>query len=189
MPKETERGLDVEFINHVRDLAKKGETAKKEGYSKLGLELSNENDLGLEDMFDDLFLEESQNPSEAHSLYYSIQGIMKSILPIGDQFKSLRKEVYEEKNIYINRGNKRDEEGIRGSDGRMGYLHHLRVALRIVKEWGINNGNSWDLYCTFRKLNEELGYHEQKYFGDKKIENEIGEMFSNAWKYHNAAEG
>lgn len=70
----------------------------------------------------------------------------------------------------------------------MDFLHHLRVSLRIVKEWSTKSKNSWDLYCVFRKLNEELGYHNKKYFSEKKFENKITDMFGKAWKYHNVSD-
>mgnify|MGYP006434169147 CR=1 FL=1 len=186
--KETDRELDESFIQEIRELARKGEKAKKEEDQQLEIEPQDEDDLELEDMIAESVLEETQNPDEAHSLYYSIRESMKAHLPRGEQFKDLRDQVYEEKNIYINRGNKKDEAGIRGSDGRMSYLHHLRVALRIVKEWATKSSNSWDLYCVFRKLNEKLGYHNKNFFSDEEFDNEISDMFGNAWKYHNAIE-
>lgn len=184
MSNKTKPKLEESFIDHVRKLAQKGEKSKSSQqpiFDSLDDEFNES-----KDVFSDSFLKEIQNPSESHSLYYSTRSTMRKELPHGKQYEELRKVIYEEKNIYINGGKKLNEDGIRGSDGRMAYLHNLRVTLSVVQEWLRNGGNSWDLYCIFRLLNEKLGYHEEKYFPNDDFNIQIKDMFGNAWKHHNA---
>jgi len=81
--------------------------------------------------------------------------------------KKLRDYIYYEKSLFLNRGQDKDEYGIRGSDERMTYIDNfLQVALEKVYEWVRTGANPFDLYMSFYSLNEEKGYHK------KKIENQ-----------------
>jgi len=82
-------------------------------------------------------------------------------LPKGKDFEDVRRIVYDEKNILINRGAKKDEKGIRGSDGRMAYLEDLEEAIKIVAEWTGKKGTPAELFMGFWDKNEELGYGHQ----------------------------
>ncbi len=57
---------------------------------------------------------------------------MKDALPKGKENEDVRRIIYDEKNILINRGAKKDDKGIRGSDGRMAYVEDLEKAIEIV---------------------------------------------------------
>ena len=72
-----------------------------------------------------------------------------------------RHTVYDEKNVLINRGAKKDEKGIRGSDGRMAYTEDLEEAIKIVAEWTSRKGTLAELFMSFWDKNEELGYGHQ----------------------------
>jgi hypothetical protein len=61
----------------------------------------------------------------------------------------------------INRGAKKDEKGIRGSDGRMAYVEDLEKAIEIVANWITKKGTSAELFMEFWDKNEELGYGHQ----------------------------
>lgn len=69
--------------------------------------MPDEDDIEIDDVIAESVLEETQIPDEAHILYYSLREGMKANLPQDEQFEKLRKQIYEEKNIYINRGNKK----------------------------------------------------------------------------------
>jgi hypothetical protein len=184
---DAQRELDDEFVQHVKKLSEKGERMKEEG-DQLGLGVPDEQDVQMEDALSESVLEETQNPDEAHDLYYSIQQLLQSSLPQGQQFDDLRDAVYEEKNIYLTGGEKKDEQGIRGADSRQGYLHHLRVMLRIVKEWSRRDASPFDLWSVLRKINEDLDYHDTDYFSDREAEEKVESLFSQAIEYHRAAE-
>lgn len=103
------------------------------------------------------------DPVKKHEVYY--QGIQKLLideLPKGAAWKEARNLIYEEKNILINRGNKKNELGVRGSDGRMAYIPDLEMALNIITEWMLERGTPFQLYTKFREKNVEMGYHDQK---------------------------
>jgi len=184
---DTQRELDEEFVQHVKKLSEKGERRKEEG-EQLGLGVPDEEDIEMEDALSESVLEETQNPDEAHDLYYSIQQLLQRSLPQGQQYDDLRDAVYEEKNIYLTGGEKKDEQGIRGADSRQGYLHHLRVMLKIVKEWSRRGASPFDLWSVLRKINEDLDYHDTDYFSDREAEEKVESLFSRAIEYHRAAE-
>ena len=184
---DTRRELDEEFVQHVKELSEKGERMKEEG-KQLSLGVPDEEDIEMEDALSESVLEETQNPDEAHELYYSIQPLLRQSLPQGDQYEDLREAIYEEKNIYLTGGEKKDEQGIRGSDSRQGYLHHLRVMLKIVKEWSRRGASPFDLWSVLRKVNEDLGYHDTDYFSDREAEEKVESLFSRAIEYHRGAE-
>lgn len=145
-----------------RDLIRKL-SAKADQAGKAGRQLA----LGKPSDFDQQIeaevakeLTDVQNPDESHRIYYTIQSLLKAGLPGGPANAELRDYVYEEKNIYLNRGKKKDASGIRGSDGRMGYLPHLRAALGIAREWSAAGGTAFDVFLDFRLLNEKLGYRK-----------------------------
>ena len=86
---------------------------------------------------------------------------MKDNLPRGKENEDSRRIIYDEKNVLINRGAKKDEKGIRGSDGRMAYIEDLERAIEIVAEWITKKGSPADLFMSFWDKNEELGYGHQ----------------------------
>lgn len=103
------------------------------------------------------------NPDESHKIYYQIQSILKSNLPIGTDnvTKSLRAIIREEKNIFLNRGKFKDANGVRHSDGRMTFIEpFLSEALKICLVWVSTGAQPYDLYEKFLDKNKELGYYD-----------------------------
>jgi len=102
------------------------------------------------------------DPVEKFQLYYhGLSRLLKDNLPKGKENESARRIIYDEKNILINRGAKKNEKGIRGSDGRMAYIEDLEMAIEIVADWLVKKGSSVDLFMAFWDKNEELGYGHQ----------------------------
>lgn len=102
------------------------------------------------------------DPVEKFQLYYKgLHKLLKDFLPKGKKNEEARRLIYDEKNVLINRGAKKDEKGIRGSDGRMAYLEDLEMAIRIVANWISTKGTYYDLYQAFWDKNEELNYGHQ----------------------------
>jgi len=102
------------------------------------------------------------DPVEKFQLYYKgLHKMLKDFLPKGIQNEEARRLIYDEKNVLINRGAKKDEKGIRGSDGRMAYIEDLELAIKIVANWITNKGSLYDLYRAFWDKNEELKYGHQ----------------------------
>lgn len=153
---QTERGLRPDFEAEVRRLQEKAEESRRTG-RQLGLGVPDE-EAASEDIADADLLKDVQDPEEAHSLYYSIQRELKNNLPAGKENEELRRFVYDEKNIYLNRGKELDASGIRGSDGRQAFLSHLRSALIAVKRWAAEGGTAYDAYIMFRDMNKEAGF-------------------------------
>lgn len=151
--------LDADFLRMVREMSDEAEASKKEG-RQLGLGLSD--DEGASDTPPDLSAADLQNPDLSHRLYYAVRKLLIDHLPPGKENEDLRRYVYDERNLYINRGKDLDERGIRGSDGRMGYIPHLKQALKTVKEWVARGGSSFDIFEAFWTMNERLGYHKKR---------------------------
>jgi len=102
------------------------------------------------------------DPAEKFQLYYKgLTKLLKDNLPKGKENESARRIVYDEKNILINRGAKKNDKGIRGSDGRMAYIEDLEMAIEIVADWLTKKGSVVDLFMAFWNKNEELGYEHQ----------------------------
>jgi len=123
-------------------------------------------DLGDEDVdnnFSDSVLQGTADPDRAHRLYYTMRRMMIDNLPKGRKNLKLRRYVYDEKSIFLNRGKDKDENGIRGSDERMTYIDNfLQVGFNIVVNWVKEGANPFDLYMAFWNLNEGKGYHKEK---------------------------
>ncbi|MCF6332127.1 MAG: hypothetical protein L3J11_02490 [Draconibacterium sp.] len=106
--------------------------------------------------------QEIDDPVQKFQLYYKgLNSLLRENLPKGKENEQVRRIVYDKKNVLINRGAKKDERGIRGSDGRMAYIEDLEFAIKIVSDWISHKGSSTELFMDFWDKNEELGYGHQ----------------------------
>ena len=105
------------------------------------------------------------NPDEKYNIYYKgIRKILMQYLPKGDEFKEARQIIYDEKNIFLNSGKKKsDNEGIRGSDGRMTFQSKMNDMLDLILKWVSESQNPFTLYNWLFALNEENGYGHEQY--------------------------
>jgi len=104
-----------------------------------------------------------ENPEKKYDIYYKgIQKLLIKHLPKGLKNKPARKFIYEEKNTYLTRGKRINELGIRGADGRMGYISDADEVLKIVMSWILSNGTMVELFTTLRNLNISKGYGTSK---------------------------
>lgn len=145
-----------DVIEDIRRLQEQAEKNRVDG-KQLELEMSPEGETD-EDALDDNALEDIQDPQKAYDLYYAIRRELMEGLPSGEENKELRQFVYDEKDLYLNRGKEKDEDGIRGSDGRQALLSHLTTALTATREWRQRDGNAVDIYKVFEEMNKEAGY-------------------------------
>jgi len=151
-----ERKLSKEDIERL-EILQKSETIKGE---QLLLNLDAE--LVIENEVEKLLGQQIDDPVTKFQLYYNgLNRLLIDNLPKGKNFDDVRKIVYDEKNILINRGAKKDSKGIRGSDGRMAYLSDLEEAIKIAANWASNKGTPAQLFMDFWDKNEELGYGHQ----------------------------
>lgn len=122
-----------------------------------------EDDIDTETSAEKEMLNITANPEKSHRLYYTMMAILKTNLPKGPENEKLRRFVYEEKSLFLNRGAVKDERGIKGSDERMAYIPmYLKKALDKVTEWASGDANPFDIYMTFKQMNEELGFYNKK---------------------------
>ncbi|MEI7677345.1 MAG: hypothetical protein WCJ03_11240 [Bacteroidales bacterium] len=129
-----------------------------------GEQLSINLDSGLvvENEAEALMSKKIDDPVEKFQLYYNgLRKMLLDFLPKGIDHEQARNMIYDEKNILINRGAKKNEKGLRGSDGRMAHLDDLEMAIQIVALWIAKKGSYWDLYKAFWNKNEEIGYGHQ----------------------------
>ncbi len=153
----TERNLSKEDMESL-ELLKKSEEIKGEQLS-----INFDNELFIENEAEKLLGEKIDDPVQKFQLYYNgLSKLLKDRLPKGKDFEQIRRIVYDEKNILINRGAKKDERGIRGSDGRMAFIEDLEVALKIVADWTSKKGTPVELFTAFWDKNEKLGYGHQE---------------------------
>lgn len=151
-----ERKLSKEDLERF-EILQKSEEIKGE---QLSINLDSE--IIVENYAEQLLGQRIDDPVQKFQLYYhGLSKLLKDNLPKGKESEDVRRIVYDEKNILINRGAKKDEKGIRGSDGRMAYLEDLEEAIKIVAEWTGRKGTSAELFIAFWDKNEELGYGHQ----------------------------
>jgi hypothetical protein len=126
------------------------------------LSINIDSELTIENQAVKLLGQTIDDPVEKFQLYYhGLTKLLKDNLPKGKENEQVRRIVYDEKNVLINRGAKKDEKGIRGSDGRMAYLEDLEFAIQIVADWISKKGSPSELYMAFWDKNEELEYGHQ----------------------------
>lgn len=151
-----ERKLSKEDLERL-EILQKAEEVKGE---QLTLNLDSE--LAIENEAEKLLGKKIDDPVTKFQLYYQgLTKLLKDNLPKGKENEDVRRVIYDEKNILINRGAKKDEKGIRGSDGRMAYLEDLETAIKIVADWTSRKSSPTELFMAFWDKNEELGYGHQ----------------------------
>lgn len=150
------RELSKEDIERL-ELLQKADEVKGE---QLSINLDSE--ITIENQAVKLLGQTIDDPVEKFQLYYhGLSKLLKDNLPKGKENEQVRRIVYDEKNILINRGAQKDERGIRGSDGRMAYIEDLEIAIQIVADWISKKGSPSDIFMAFWDKNEELNYGHQ----------------------------
>ena len=106
-----------------------------------------------------------EDPEEKYRVYYKgIRKVLMDYLPKGDEFKEARDIIYDEKNVFLNRGKKKsDNNGVRGSDGRMTFQPVMNEMLDIIVRWVSESQNPFALYHMLYELNEKHGYGHEVY--------------------------
>jgi hypothetical protein len=127
------------------------------------LTLDIDSQISIENQAEKLIGQKIDDPVQKFQLYYrGLNSLLRDNLPKGKANEEVRRIVYDEKNILINRGAKKDEKGIRGSDGRMAYLEDLEMAIKIVADWISKKGSPAELFMAFWDKNEEMNYGHQE---------------------------
>lgn len=139
------------------EILQKAEEVKGE---QLALDINAQ--LIVENQAEKLIGQKIDDPVQKFQLYYKgLNNLLRKHLPKGKENEEIRRIVYDEKNILINRGAKKDENGIRGSDGRMAYIDDLESAIKVVAKWISKNGSPAELFMAFWDKNEEMNYGHQ----------------------------
>jgi hypothetical protein len=146
-----------EIMQDIKRLADKADEVSNQ---QLDLFLGDIGDEDIDNGFNVGALLDAADPTTSHKIYYAIRRLLIEYLPKGKENKSLRQKIYDEKNLFLNRGIDKRPDGIRGSDGRMTYIDpFLKETLKIVADWIATGANSFDIWKAFWDLNEEKGYH------------------------------
>ena len=113
----------------------------------------------------EMITRKGENPDEKYRLYYNgIRHLLMKYLPKGKEFKEARQLIYDEKNVFLNRGKKKsDNDGIRKSDGRMTYQEFMNEMLDLITMWASQSQNPIDLYNMLYDLNEKHNYGHEIY--------------------------
>lgn len=107
----------------------------------------------------DMVLDAIDDPEEKYQLYYNVLNkMLQKALPKGDENKGARDLIYEEKNTFLSGGHRKNKNGIRGGDGRMGYRTDMHEIINVIAEWIASRSGMFDLYIKLRALNIEKGY-------------------------------
>jgi hypothetical protein len=152
----------IERILSKEDLERLEILQKSEDIKGEQLSINLDSEIVRENQAEILLGQRIDDPVQKFQLYYhGLTKLLKDSLPKGKEFEDVRRIVYDEKNILINRGAKKDEKGIRGSDGRMAYMEDLEEAIKIVADWTSRKGTPAELFMAFWDKNEELEYGHQ----------------------------
>lgn len=122
----------------------------------LKLFIGEEGDLESLDELKSILVGDVEDPETKYEIYY--QGIQKTLrteLPKGSKYKSLKDEVREEINTFL-AGGKRKVNGKRGADSRMGYISDTEKAFDVIFSWKGRGGSIAELLMEFQKLNKSL---------------------------------
>ncbi|MTB51226.1 hypothetical protein [Lewinella sp. W8] len=107
-------------------------------------------------------MQTTENPEEKYRIYYlGIQKLLKEHLPKGKKYEQYREYIYDEKNIFLNRGKAKGPDGVRGGDGRMTYQPDMQRILDETVKWIMSKGTMIDLYERYWDLNESFDYPHQ----------------------------
>lgn len=107
-------------------------------------------------------LSAAENPEDKYLIYYDgITKLLKEYLPKGKKYEALRRPIYDEKNIFLNRGKAKGPDGVRGGDGRMTYQPDMQRILDEIVQRIVSKGTALDLYERLWDLNESMGYPHQ----------------------------
>lgn len=158
--RKSTRQSQEDIRDEINRMSKEGD---KKGAGKQS-KLFDDEDLGEEDIgFDEGLLNDIANPDLSYDLYYGIWKFMKDNLPKGKDNEPGRRYIYDELNLFLNRGKHINAKGKRGSDSRMAYISpHLQPAFATVVDWLRHGAIPFQLYEAFRRKNEELGYHNKR---------------------------
>lgn len=106
-----------------------------------------------------------ENPEDKYQAYYNgMQKVLMQYLPKGKRFQDARQLIYDEKNIFLNRGKKKsDNNGVRGSDGRMTFQPIMDEMVDLIINWVSTNQNPFTLYKALYALNDKHGYGHEVY--------------------------
>lgn len=111
-----------------------------------------------------------ESPEEKYNIYYKgIRKLLIDHLPKGEDYKQMREIIYDEKNIFLNLGKRKsDNNGVRGSDGRMTFQPVMNEMLDVVISWVGGSQNPFQLYKELYLLNERHGYPHEEYDDSQK---------------------
>ncbi|WP_192348832.1 hypothetical protein [Algoriphagus sp. Y33] len=137
-------------------------------HERKGKQLTISDDTGALKEIDELrqlVSKQLESPEEKYSIYYKgIRKLLMDHLPKGEDYKQMRDIIYDEKNIFLNLGKRKsDNNGVRGSDGRMTFQPVMNEILDIIIAWVGGSQNPFELYRQFYLLNEKHKYPHEEY--------------------------
>lgn len=150
-----------EILAEIKKLSEKAkEISGHQGSLFEGIGLGDDD---LDKMFDVSILDDTANPDVSHRLYYTMMMTLRNNLPQGKANEKLRRYVYDEKSLFLNRGKDKNEKGVKNSDERQSYIPSaLKVAFDLVYKWVSQGADPFDIYSEFRMLNENMGYRKSE---------------------------
>jgi len=105
------------------------------------------------------------DPNAKFDLYYKmIERLLKKNLPTGKENARFRGLVREEKCVYLTRGKRKDEKGLRHADSRQTYIEDAKTIYEILLKWVGRGGNMIDLHNTLVNENVAKGYGKRQIF-------------------------
>tara|TARA_B100001059_G_C17688001_1_gene503394 strand:+ start:257 stop:820 length:564 start_codon:yes stop_codon:yes gene_type:complete len=120
--------------------------------------------LEIRDRLKEILNKSFDDPEAKYNLYYKgIRHVLMQYLPKGKDYETERNVIYDEKNVFLNRGKAKDKAGLRGSDGRMTYNDDMGELADLIADWVMSSQDPVDLYQRLYDLNEKYEYGHQDY--------------------------
>lgn len=128
------------------------------------LSINKEGKLATKKELKDFAIGNIENPTKKYEVYYNgITKLLRKHLPKGKENRKSRNFIYEEKNVYLTRGKRISKIGIRGADGRMGYIGDAQEVLKMIMDWIFSNGTMVELFNSLRVANLNKGYGTRQF--------------------------
>lgn len=160
--KKAKEGIDPELTKKLEGVFL--ETDKVKGET---LFFNDSGGIDVENTIENILKEVSaiDDPDKKYDIYYNgIEKLLRDNLPKGSDNAKARELVREEKCVYLSRGKRKNEKGIRHGDSRMTYIEDAQEMYKMVLTWASSGANMVDLYNTLRQVNIDKGYGKRVHY-------------------------
>lgn len=174
---EEEEAVRPEADATIRALFEKMEEAKLKG-KQLGMDFGSAAEEEADAKIAQALLGDEPTRDERYALVYSILRLLRDNLAPGEDYEEGRRKIREEIRLYLNKGRSKatSKDGKVKADMKQSDLPRLHVAKTMLEKWVREGANQWDAYVRFWEMNEQMGYHKNRYGPPLKIKGTFDDL-------------